>query len=95
MFCIANGSKCCNNLQAHTFFVIRKIKAPPKELALRLADYQESSAPDNIVSDVEVKRISATFFDDYGGLVSTDQTLSIISDRIEANSLSCERISTI
>ncbi|BBN04917.1 vacuolar protein sorting-associated protein 13A/C [Marchantia polymorpha subsp. ruderalis] len=79
--------------EAHTFFVIRKIKAPPKELALRLADYQESSAPDNIVSDVEVKRISATFFDDYGGLMAplVDVCLSGITGSLHGRmeSMSC------
>ncbi|KAL2636221.1 hypothetical protein R1flu_007700 [Riccia fluitans] len=84
----SNLKRCTDELsiwpvenEAHTFFVIKKIKSPPKDLALRLADYQESSAPDNLVGDVEVKRISVTFFDDFGGLMAplVDVSLSGIT----------------
>lgn len=49
----------------------RGIKHPPKRLALGLVELRQHEAPDNVVIDAEAKHISACFFDDFGGLVST------------------------
>jgi vacuolar protein sorting-associated protein 13A/C len=58
------------SFQANTFFPRPGRKRPPKRLALDLADFRKVTRPDNLTVDAEIKRISATFFDDFGGLVS-------------------------
>ncbi|CAM6084054.1 unnamed protein product [Calypogeia fissa] len=63
--------------QASSFLVQRGSKHPPKRLALSLADLKKSNAPDNLVIEAEVKQISATVFDDFGGLMAPLVDLSV------------------
>lgn len=52
-----------------TFIVRSGFKKPPKRLALKLADRDMASGPDDMVVDAEIRTFSAALFDDYGGLV--------------------------
>nr|XP_016473057.1 PREDICTED: uncharacterized protein LOC107795012 [Nicotiana tabacum] len=52
-----------------TFIVRSGFKKPPKRLALKLADRDMASGPDDMVVDAEIRTFSAALFDDYGGLM--------------------------
>jgi len=59
-------------LQANTFFVKPgSYGSPSPQSALGLADLRRQSQPDNLTVAVEVKSVSATFYDDFGGFVSS------------------------
>lgn len=53
-----------------TFIVRNGFKRPPKRFGLRLADQRISGEPDDLVVDAEVGGLSATLFDDFGGLMA-------------------------
>lgn len=60
-------------MQAKTFFVKPgSYGRPPTQSALGLANLGRQSQPDNLSVALEVKSISATFYDDFGGFVSTN-----------------------
>jgi hypothetical protein len=46
-------------------------KKPPADLARCLAFVEKPRKPDNLIANLEVKGISATVSDDFGGLVCT------------------------
>ncbi|ERN15489.1 uncharacterized protein LOC18443778 [Amborella trichopoda] len=52
-----------------TFLVRNGLKKPPKRFALKLADPYSSSQSDDTMIDAEIKRIAASLFDDFGGLM--------------------------
>ena len=59
-------------LQANTFFVKPgSFESPSPNSALGLADLRRQSQPDNLTVAVEVKSVSATIYDDFGGFVSS------------------------
>lgn len=53
-----------------TFIVRNGFKKPPKRFGIRMADQRISSEPDDLVIDAEVRGLSATLFDDFGGLMA-------------------------
>ncbi|XP_024524741.1 uncharacterized protein LOC9654875 isoform X2 [Selaginella moellendorffii] len=56
--------------KAATFVTNITQEAPPKQLAFKLKDIGNQSNTDNLVGDGEIRRVSATIFDDFGGMVA-------------------------
>lgn len=54
--------------QANTFFARPDLKCPPGRMAYALADGKKK-AQDKLSAVIKIGRISATIFDDMGGLV--------------------------
>lgn len=59
-------------VKARTFFVKpgSYTSPPPDHVALGLADLRNQAEPDNLTVAVELKSVSASFYDDFGGFVS-------------------------
>ncbi|KAG0568137.1 hypothetical protein KC19_7G189300 [Ceratodon purpureus] len=55
--------------QANTFFARPDLKCPPGRMAYALADGKKK-AQDKLSADIKIGRISATIFDDMGGLMT-------------------------
>lgn len=53
-----------------TFIVRNGFKRPPKRFGMRLAGQRVSTESDDLVIDAEVRGLSATLFDDFGGLMA-------------------------
>jgi len=59
-------------VQARTFFVKPgSFGSPSPQTALGLANFRRETEPDNLTLAVEVKSASVTFYDDFGGFVSS------------------------
>jgi hypothetical protein len=68
---MSSGVHNARVLQARTFFVKPgSYGSPSPQSALGLADLRRQSQPDNLTVAMEVKSVSATFYDDFGGFVS-------------------------
>ncbi|XP_058190168.1 uncharacterized protein LOC131307586 isoform X5 [Rhododendron vialii] len=52
-----------------TFVVRSGFKKPPRRFAVKLADRDSPSGPDDSVIDAEIGTFSAALFDDYGGMM--------------------------
>ncbi|KAG0604101.1 hypothetical protein M758_10G145000 [Ceratodon purpureus] len=64
--------------EANTFFVKPgSFESPSPNSALGLADLRRQSQPDNLTVAVEVKSVSATIYDDFGGFMTPLLDLSI------------------
>ena len=63
-----NGKK--KKWASATFIVRNGLKRPPKIFGIRLDDQRVSNEQDDLVIDAEVRGLSTTLFDDFGGLMA-------------------------